>query len=138
MADKVSPAALHLPFRAAVGAFVENAVQPVGTEIFIDDDMVLLLPCKIVKVERGAKRFVKLVHGFFGDFVRSKQAGNVRRNLNLALLQAVIKRVAGERALGMYADNRHAQLLQQNAHAARQRRCAAIEGIARLRVHQHA
>ena len=56
---------LHLPFRAAVGAFIEDPVQAVRPEVLVDFQLLLTLPAEMVEGKSGVQSIGQLLHGFF-------------------------------------------------------------------------
>ena len=121
-----------------MGAFVKQGVQTVGTLRVIQHDVVISLPCEIVKGEGLVQSGIQLGNALFHQLLGGGDALDMGADLHIPDLEHVVQGIAMERALG---DDRHhgnAQLLHQNAQLSRQGGGAAVEGVARLRVHQHA
>ena len=130
--------ALHFALRTAVGAAVEDAVEPVRAERLVDHDAVVSLPGKVIKREHVIQDRIQLGDGLLPYLLARQKAPHGGTHRDLALLQAVVERVAGKGTLGQDADHRHVQPLEHHAELSRQRRGAAVKAVARLRVEQHA
>ena len=130
--------ALHAVFRTAVGTLIEDPVQTVCPEGNIDGDAVVPLPCEIVEGEGLVQPGIQLRNGQLLQLLGGGQALDVGADLHIPDLEHVVQGIPVEGALG---DDRHhgnTQLLHQNAQLPGQGGGAAVEGVARLGVHQDA
>ena len=136
-AGKRCPLSFHLPFGQAVRALVQDAVQKIRSERLGDAHMILLLPAKIVERKFLFQDFIQLFHRALRNIFRRQQILHLRRYLYLALLQIIVQRIAGKRALRKDCHHRNLQELQAFPQAFRQGRRRAIEAITGLRLHQN-
>ena len=137
IADKLRALAFHRAFFSALRALVQDAVQPVRAERLAYANALLLLFPEIVELERFLQPCRQFGGGLFLYVLRGKQQAYLCAHLHLALLQAIVQRVAQERAVRPDEQHGYLQFLYQHAHAGGQRRRAAVEGVAGFRIQQH-
>ena len=135
-ADKLRAAALRFALGAAVRAFVEHAVETVGAERLVHDDAIFLLPAEVIKGKFIREQRVDLVRALLRGLPGREQIAQFRGDIDPAVLQPIVERVARERAAGTQQHDRHAERLDALAEALRQRRGRAVEAVARLGIEE--
>ena len=137
MAHERRALALHFPLGEAVRTLVEHAVEPVGAEGLADRDAIFLPPAEAVERELRGNARVDRVDRFPRELRRGEQVFELGRDVDPALLQPVVERVARERTVGVQHHDRHAQCLDALADALGQGRGRAVEAVARLGIEQN-
>ena len=137
MAGQVDTLALHLSLCTAMGTFIEDTVQTVCPEGFVNNHLVLLLPAEVIKGECLLDLCVQLRHRQGLQFFPGDQAGHIRHNGCLALLQVVVKGLTEVGTLGNHRYHRHIQFFQKNTHFLGQNRSGTVKGISGFREHEH-
>ena len=112
-------------------------MQAVRPERLVHPNLFLLLRPEVVECKRVFQALRQFGRRQRADLFRGDKQADCRTHLYVPLLQAVVERVTQEGAFRFDEHHRCLQLLQQHAHAGGQRRRAAVEGIAGLRIEQH-
>ena len=76
---------------AAVGTLVQDPLEAVRPERLCDGNMILLLLPEIVEGKDLIQRRIQFRHAFFLNLRRGKQAGDLRPNLDLPLLEHIVQ-----------------------------------------------
>ena len=134
----MNPLALHLIFRAAMRALIQDSVQSVGTEGHVNGDPIVSLPCKVIEGKGLLQQGIQLFHRFFFHFFRRCDALDMGADFDVADLEHVIQGISVEGALGDDGHHRNPQPLHQHTQPLGHGRGAAVKGISRLRIHQNA
>ena len=98
--------------------------------------MIFLLPCEVIEREGDVKLFIKLLGCKILYIVLSNQCGYVCAYGHLSYFKLVIKRIAGESALGLYEYHRNSEHFYKLTEL-RYDRCGSVKRISRLRIHKN-
>ena len=137
IAAQLDALAFHSMLAAAVCAFVQDAVETVGTEFLVDDDFVYLLPTEVVEGKFLLQDGIQLIGALFRDVFGAQQILHIGADLDLAQLQAIVQGIAVESPMGDDGDHGNLHHFHQSAQRVGEGGGGAVKAVACFGEHEH-